>query len=146
MTEKGLVRGWVPSLLPAFIPPLGCEKDHKQLCLGSSTDRWNASILLVSRRHIPSQFKPAPANHGTTTLTCFASLSGFAAVRSSRASPHHRHHPVPPRRLPRDGMSRLSAQMHDQTAVGRLLPKKHPFLRMASELPRCDRLASPSLH
>ena len=47
-------------MLPAFIPPLGCEKDHKQLCLGSSTDRRNASILLVSRRHIPSQFKPTP--------------------------------------------------------------------------------------
>lgn len=52
-------------MLSALIPPLGCEKDHKQVCLRSSTDCLNPSILWVPRSrtnsHHPSQ--PMTSKH-----------------------------------------------------------------------------------
>ena len=54
------------SLTPPQEPsrsPLRCEKDHKGLCSGSSTERLSSSILLVSRR-----FSPTHSKHLTQTM------------------------------------------------------------------------------
>ena len=74
--------------------PLGCQKDHKQLCLRSSSDRLNPSILWVSR----CRTRP---KHPTQTMTpkhllFFLPVQALMLLASAVQAQNYAYPPEPP--------------------------------------------------